>query len=153
MIGHYFTKFDPNSEGKSRFDQLLDVLMQLLAYTNGDINEALNWMSQLDKEYELTDNEYGMGDFIEDLREKGYIQENPVNGQISITSRTEQGIRKKSLEEIFGKLKRPNRASTIPLNQARAMRSVPIQGPTSLRYPGTDRLYHLHPQCTDQPWY
>ena len=81
MIGHHFSKFDPNNKGKSRFDQLLDVLMQLLAYTNGDITEALNWMNQLDKEYELTDGEYGMGDFIEELREKGYIQENPVSGQ------------------------------------------------------------------------
>ena len=92
MIGHHFSKFDPNNKGKSRFDQLLDVLMQLLSYTNGDITEALNWMNQLDKEYELTDSEYGMGDFIDELREKGYIQENPVNGQISITSKTEQGI-------------------------------------------------------------
>ena len=106
MIGHHFANYDPNKEGKSRFEQLLDVLMQLLTYTNGDITEALNWMNQLDKEYELTDDEYGMGDFIDDLKQKGYIQENPANGQIAITSKTEQGIRKKSLEEIFGKLKK-----------------------------------------------
>jgi uncharacterized protein with von Willebrand factor type A (vWA) domain len=47
-----------------------------------------------------------MGDFIEELKEKGYIQENTVSGEISITSKTEQGIRKRSLEEIFGKLKK-----------------------------------------------
>src|SRR5688572_1433012 len=106
MIGHQFSKFDPNQQGKSKFDQLLDVFMQLLTYTNGDVAEALQWLNQLDKEYELTDDEYGIGDFIEELRDKGYITEDAINGQISITPKTEQGIRKKSLEEIFGKLKK-----------------------------------------------
>ena len=106
MIGFNFTKFDPTKEGKSKFDQLLDLFMQLLNYTNGDVGEALQWMNQLDKEYKLTDQEYGMGDFIEELREKGYIDENKQNGEIKITPKTEQGIRKRSLEEIFGKLKK-----------------------------------------------
>jgi uncharacterized protein with von Willebrand factor type A (vWA) domain len=47
-----------------------------------------------------------MGDFIEDLKEKGYLDENKANGEIKITPKTEQGIRKRSLEEIFGKLKK-----------------------------------------------
>ena len=47
-----------------------------------------------------------MGDFIDDLKEKGYITENEETSEIKITPKTEQGIRKKSLEEIFGKLKK-----------------------------------------------
>jgi len=106
MIGHHFKKFDPNREGKTRFDQLLDIFLQLLTYTSGDVAEALSWMNELDKQYELTDDEYGMGDFIEDLKEKGYITGDNEKGQIKITPKTEQGIRKRSLEEIFGKLKK-----------------------------------------------
>src|SRR5919107_1021550 len=106
MRGFHFSKFDPNENGKTKFDQLLDIFMQLLTYTNGDVAEALNWMNQLDKEYQVTNEEYGMGDFIEELKEKGYITENPERGTIKITSKTEQGIRKRSLEEIFGKLKK-----------------------------------------------
>src|SRR5882762_7820652 len=106
MIGFHFTKFDPNQKGKSKFDQLLDLFMQLLSYTNGDVGEALQWMNQLDKEYQMTDNEYGMGDFIEDLKDKGYIDDNKQTGEIHITPKTEQGIRRRSLEEIFGKLKK-----------------------------------------------
>ncbi|MBS1666988.1 MAG: VWA domain-containing protein [Bacteroidetes bacterium] len=106
MIGFHFTKFDPNQKGKSKFDQLLDLFMQLLSYTNGDVGEALQWMNQLDKEYDLTNEEYGMGDFIDELKDKGYIDENKASGEISITPKTEQGIRKRSLEEIFGKLKK-----------------------------------------------
>jgi uncharacterized protein with von Willebrand factor type A (vWA) domain len=106
MIGFQFRKYDPRKDGKSKFDQLLDVFMQLLTYTNGDVNEALQWMNQLDKEYALTEGEYGMGDFIEDLKDKGYIDENKQTGSITISPKTEQGIRKRSLEEIFGKLKK-----------------------------------------------
>ena len=106
MIGFHFTKFDPNQKGKTKFEQLLDLFMQLLTYTNGDVGEALQWMNQLDKEYKLTDEEYGMGDFIDDLKDKGYIDENKQTGSISITPKAEQGIRKRSLEEIFGKLKK-----------------------------------------------
>jgi Ca-activated chloride channel homolog len=106
MRGFNFSKYDPRNEGKTKFEQLLDVFMQLLTYTNGDVSEAMSWMNQLDKEYELTNDEYGMGDFIEELKDKGYIDENKVNGEIKITSKTEQGIRKRSLEEIFGKLKK-----------------------------------------------
>lgn len=106
MIGYQFKNFDPGDNSKTKFEQLLDVFMQLLTYTNGDVSEALNWMNQLDKEYDLTSEEYGMGDFIDELRENGFIQDNPADGGIRITAKTEQGIRKRSLEEIFGKLKK-----------------------------------------------
>src|ERR1700733_1686953 len=93
MIGFHFKKYDPDEDGKAKFDQLLDIFMQLLSYTNGDVGEALQWMYQLDKEYQVTDDEYGMGDFIDELREKGYIDDNKQTGEIRITPKTEQGIR------------------------------------------------------------
>jgi uncharacterized protein with von Willebrand factor type A (vWA) domain len=106
MIGHHFKRFDPDEGARSQFEQLLDMFMQLLTYTNGDFAEAMNWMNELDKKFELTNDDYGMGDFIEDLKEKGYITEDNQPGEIKITPKTEQGIRKRSLEEIFGKLKK-----------------------------------------------
>ena len=106
MIGFHFTKYDPRQSGKSKFDQLLDLFTQLLTYTSGDVTEALQWLNELDKKYELTDDEYGMGDFIEDLKNKGFITEDAQRGEIKITPKTEQSIRKRSLEEIFGQLKK-----------------------------------------------
>ena len=106
MLGYNFSKYDPNDNSKSPFEKLLDLFLQLLTYTNGDFNEAMQWMNELDKEYKLTNNDYGIGDFLEDLKDKGYIDEKKENGEIKITSKTEQSIRKKSLEEIFGKLKK-----------------------------------------------
>src|SRR5215217_3917177 len=106
MIGFQFSNYDPRQSGKSKFDQLLDLFTQLLTYTSGDVSEALQWLNELDKKYELTDDEYGMGDFIDELKEKGYLTDDNEKGEIRITPKTEQGIRKKSLEEIFGKLKK-----------------------------------------------
>lgn len=106
MKHFHFSRYDPSENAKSSFEKLLDLFLQLLTFTSGDFNEAMQWMNELDKEYKLTDDEYGIGDFLEDLKEKGYIDENRQNGEIKITSKTEQGIRKKSLEEIFGKLKK-----------------------------------------------
>ncbi|MCR6719016.1 MAG: VWA domain-containing protein [Chitinophagaceae bacterium] len=106
MRGFQFSRFSADENSQSKFDQLLNLFMQLINYTSGDVSEALSWLNELDKQYGLTDDDYGMGDFIEDLREKGYITENNERGEIKITPKTEQGIRKKSLEEIFGKLKK-----------------------------------------------
>jgi len=98
MRGYFFTKFDPSQDGKTSFDKLMELFMQLLTYTSGDVGEALQWLNELDRQFELTNPEYGMGDFIEDLKDKGYIDENRQTGEIKITPKTEQGIRKRSLE-------------------------------------------------------
>ncbi len=71
MKGFQFSHFDPNENGKTTFDKLLDLFMQLLTYTSGDVSEALNWLTQLDKQYGLTTEEYGLGDFIDELQRKG----------------------------------------------------------------------------------
>jgi len=111
MLGFYFSKFIPGEDGKSQFQKLLDLFMQLLNYTSGEPGEALQWLTQLDKEYKLTNNEYGIGDFIEDLKTNGYLKENEQDGTFKITAKSEQTIRKRSLEEIFGKLKKARQGS------------------------------------------
>src|SRR5436190_12212004 len=106
MRGYFFSKFDPSQEGKTAFDKLMELFMQLLTYTSGDVGEALQWLNELDRQFELTNPDYGMGDFIEERKRNGYIDENKQTGEIKITAKTEQSIRKRSLEEIFGKLKK-----------------------------------------------
>ncbi|MEI6880138.1 MAG: hypothetical protein WCK82_02185 [Bacteroidota bacterium] len=106
MIGFNFTKYIPSPNGEDKFQQMLNLFMQLLQYTSGDVTEAMDWMNQIDREYKLTDNKYGMGNFVQDLKDKGYIKENPINGNFDVTSKTNQSIRQKSLEEVFGKLKK-----------------------------------------------
>lgn len=111
MKFHHFSKFDPQENQKTPFEKLLDIFMQLITYTSGDVAEALAWLTELDKQYELTTPEYGIGDFIEDLKDKGYIDKDREKNEIKITPKTERGIRKRSLEEIFGKLKKSNQGN------------------------------------------
>jgi len=111
MPGYLFTKNFPQQKGDP-FERLLKVFLDLLTYTSGDVSEALNWMNQLDRQYGLTDEEYGMGDFIEDLKRNGYIEdETPQGGTFQATAKSEQTIRQNALEEIFGKLKRSGRGN------------------------------------------
>ncbi|MDP5170894.1 MAG: hypothetical protein NWR72_11665 [Bacteroidia bacterium] len=107
MKGYLFSKYIPDGSGQDPFERLLKIFLDLLTYTSGEVGEALNWMNQLDRQYNLTNNDYGMGDFIEDLKRHGYIEEDePASGSFQITAKSEQSIRQRSLEEIFGKLKR-----------------------------------------------
>ena len=106
MSGYHFFKYIPEEDGRSDFERLLDLFMQLLNYTSGDVAEALDWMHQLDRKHHLTTDQYGMADFIEDLKKNGYIQDNPTNGQFALTPKSEQTIRRRALDEIFGKLKK-----------------------------------------------
>ncbi|MBT0809813.1 VWA domain-containing protein [Litoribacter ruber] len=107
MKGFKFTKFVPQQDpAKSTFENLLNLFLQLVTMTGGDVAEALNWLSNLDKRYNMTNPGYGIGNFIEDLKEKGYLTEENQKGEIKITGKSEQQIRKNALEEIFGKFKR-----------------------------------------------
>lgn len=110
MRGFHFSNFTPDDLPKGGFDELLKLFTQLLNYTAGDAGEALAWMNELDKKYKFTNNEYGIGNFIDDLKEKGYLKEE-ANGEVNITAKTEQTIRKSALEEIFGKLKKAGKGN------------------------------------------
>ncbi|WP_026755380.1 VWA domain-containing protein [Sediminibacter sp. Hel_I_10] len=94
----------------SPFDKLFEIFKELITHTSGDFDEAIDWLRQLDKEYELTTAEYTIDDFIEDLKQKGYIKEEidpDGNGNgMAITAKTERAIRQQALEHIFGKIKR-----------------------------------------------
>lgn len=107
-----YLEWDAERHGDTRplFEQLFDLFQQLLQHTAGDAAEALNWLTQLDDQYGLTDDETGIGDFIEELKKRGYLQENE-RGEIQITARTERSLRQRSLEEIFRQLRKSGRGT------------------------------------------
>ncbi len=117
MEGFRFARYEPDDE-QDAFTKLFNLFKEVLLHTSGDVAEALNWMNELDREYGLTTDEYGMGDFIEDLKKKGYIKEDG-QGHSIITPKTEGEIRKGALDQIFGKLKKGK------------------QGQRSTRFPGS----------------
>ena len=93
---------------QTTFEKLFDIFKELLLHTSGDVDEALDWLNELDKEYQLTTKDYTLDDFIEDLKKKGYLREeveDPQGGGLTMTAKTERAIRSRALEQIFGKLK------------------------------------------------
>jgi Ca-activated chloride channel family protein len=105
--GYIFTPFE--APDQSPFDKLFDIFSELITHTSGDVDEALDWLNILDKEYSLTNDEYTMDDFIEDLKKKGYLREEikpDGNGQLAITAKTERVLRKNALDQIFGKIRK-----------------------------------------------
>ncbi len=105
--GFIFNKYDEPEV--SPFDKLFEIFKEIITHTSGDLDEALDWMKQLDEEYQLTDEDYTLDDFIEDLKKKGYIREEidqDGNGSMAITAKTERAIRQQALEQIFGRLKK-----------------------------------------------
>lgn len=109
MLGYHFSEYRPEEQqqGRANFQDLLKIFLDLINMTGGNVAEALAWLNNLDKKYNLTDDNYGIGDFIEDLKRQGYIEENEQerNG-FQITPKSEQTIRRNALDEIFGKLKK-----------------------------------------------
>jgi Ca-activated chloride channel homolog len=112
MIGWKFSEYIPEQEGGASFENLLQLFKELLVHTSGDVSEALAWLNELDREYGLTDEEYGMADFIQDLIDKGYIQQNsPTDANFSPSAKMEIALRQKALEDIFGEMKKTKRGN------------------------------------------
>jgi len=112
MIGLRFSDFIPTDLAGATFEKLLNLFKELLVHTSGDVSEALSWLTELDKQYNLTNDEYGMADFIQDLIDKGYIK-NPKDGDGGFrpSAKMEIAIRQKALEDVFGKIKKANRGN------------------------------------------
>ena len=107
MIGFRFTEYIPEKlPEKGSFESLLDIFLQLMVITGGDISETINWLNNLDREYNLMSNDYGIGNFVDDLKDQGYIKASNEDGSFEVSPKSEQKIRKNALKEIFGKLKK-----------------------------------------------
>lgn len=107
LRGFVFNKFEEAE--KSTFEKLFEIFKEIITHTSGDLDEALDWLEQLDKEYKLTTEDYSLDDFVQELKDKGYIKEEiepDGKGSMAITAKTERAIRQQALEQIFGKLKK-----------------------------------------------
>ena len=110
MIGFRFQEFIAEEKNETPFERLLKIFLELMTHTSGDFEESFRWLKELDDEYGLTTPEYTLEDFRKDLEEKKYVKEDGKGGT-TLSDKSEQIIRKKALEQIFGKLKRGGRGS------------------------------------------
>lgn len=120
MIGWHFSEFLDDTQGKSIFDQLLELFKELLVHTSGDVDEALSWLNEVDKKYKITNEEYGMADFIRELEERGFLKQGrPGHPKKVPTAKMEKALRQSALEQIFDQVKKSKRGnhSTIKTGQ------------------------------------
>lgn len=94
-------------KGLRPFDRLWDLYQQLLLIASGDVAQALRWLTQLDKEHKLLDQEdgYSIGDFIRDLEDQGLIEYDDDRNAMVMTSKSERSLRTRALEEVFRNLR------------------------------------------------
>jgi uncharacterized protein with von Willebrand factor type A (vWA) domain len=105
LIGFRFTEFEEEDKSESVFDRLLKLFLELMTHTSGDFEESFKWLKEIDDEHGLTTPEYTLEDFRRDLEAKQYAKKDS-EGKSSLTDKSEQLIRQKALEQIFGKLKK-----------------------------------------------
>lgn len=109
MRGWRFSKYIPNDKGDSPFEDLLRVFQEILVHTNGNIEEALSWLTEIDKEHDLTSEDYGIADFIKDLEKMGWIERD--RSLMSATTKMERALRQNALDEIFDQLRKSGKGS------------------------------------------
>ncbi|NND04918.1 MAG: VWA domain-containing protein [Saprospiraceae bacterium] len=106
MRGWRFKDFTDSGEVKTPFERLLSIFQDLLVYTSGDVAEALAWLAELDKEYQLTDQSYGLGDFIQELIDKGLLQQDEEKQSYRPAKKMELALRQRALRDIFGSIQK-----------------------------------------------
>ncbi len=111
MLGWRFKNYVPDGAGQTTFEKLLSIFQDLLVYTSGDVSEALAWLNELDKEYELTTPDYGMADFIQELIDKGYIQQEQQEGPFRPAKKMEIALRRRALQDIFGAVQKSKKGN------------------------------------------
>ena len=114
--GFLFSKQVPKEE--EPFDRVFGIFKELLTHTSGDVEEAFDWLKELDAEYAIFSAAYTLEQFQEDLIKRGYLREElepsedgegdggPGNSRQVLTAKLEAALREHALDQIFGKLKK-----------------------------------------------
>jgi uncharacterized protein with von Willebrand factor type A (vWA) domain len=106
MIFRYSEWREGEDKSKLTFDELMRLFSQLLMHTNGDVHDALRWMTDLDRQYHLFDEQEGMtfDEFLEQLKREGYVED--YDDILALTHKGSRRIRQDALNEIFSSLRK-----------------------------------------------
>lgn len=106
MVGHRFIKYIVPDDKRSTFEKLLEIFLEIMVHTSGDVEETFRWLKMVDQEHQITTPDYTLEDFRNDLEKNGYLSSSTRGKGSKLTGKAEQLIRKRSLDQIFGKLKK-----------------------------------------------
>lgn len=131
-----------NLNKKSPFDTLYDLFKKLMLISSGDIDQALEWLNELDAQYDITKNmkeDYSIEDFIEELENKGYVKKEKDTLRAFMTRKFEADIRTDAFEEIF---KNPPKGPLGQHASPHTGRGKDMQ-PETRAFLGNDDMAHL----------
>jgi uncharacterized protein with von Willebrand factor type A (vWA) domain len=95
---------DLSRTDEQRLEKLFSLFSHIILQTNGEVSEALDWLKELGDKYDLFDHKLSFSDFVERLRDKGYIEDS--KGIFLLKSRGAVRVRQDAFKEIFSKLKK-----------------------------------------------
>lgn len=106
MKGWKFSEYLGDFGPENLFDRLLGIFQELLIYSSGDVSEALSWLTDLDNEYEVTSNEYGIANFVDELMDRGFLKLDDATKKFELTVKLEVSLRNYALEDVFNEIKK-----------------------------------------------
>ena len=98
----YYTQwFEQKTVQADTMEQLHTLFRTILLQSNGDVDEALNWMTLLNNRYQFTRN---LDAFINQLKDQGLIEQR--DQYYTLTNKGNQYIRQSAFQDIFSNLKK-----------------------------------------------
>lgn len=88
------------------FDQLFELFKELLMMTGGSVEESVQWLNELDRQYHFSRPDYGVADFMRELEERGFINRSGAGLSLVPSSKMDADIRRSAFEDLFGKILR-----------------------------------------------
>ena len=85
-----------SSTDEQRLQQMVSLFNYLVVQSSGDVEQALEWLRELAREYGLFDENMTLDDLVDKLREMGLIEE--VNDVLTLTTKGVQRIRRDALD-------------------------------------------------------
>jgi Ca-activated chloride channel homolog len=109
-----YSKWRPDSKtDEQRLEEMMSLFSYLLVKSDGDVDEALEWLRQLAEEHGIFDEDMTLADLIEELKKRGIIEE--IDDMHVLTDKGIQRMRLDALREIFSSLKKgPDGAHETP---------------------------------------
>ena len=143
-MDYRYSKFDPLRQALQRLiEQLQNIFNHLILQTNGDVDEALEYLEYFGERYGLFNEKFTIEDFKKFLEKDRQIQSDGGGG-FKLTRKGEQVIRTSALDNIFASLRKDAGGNHL----------VPDSGVGGERLPETrafqfgDSVDLIHPTAT-----
>src|SRR5881409_3593571 len=101
-----YSRFDPLLRAlRHLLRQLMEIFNYLIVQTDGNVEEALQLLDRLGRQYGFFNDKFTIDDFKKYLQKDKTIEKDGL-GNLRLTRKGEQVIRKSSLEAIFSSLRK-----------------------------------------------